>query len=434
MKVTYDWLKDIIPVEMDAQAIAQNLMMRGLEMESFTETGIGKQEVVVVEIIAIDQHPQADRLFVTQVDAGQEKLQVVTNLKGLKPGQKLLVAKLGVKLADGMELKPVKLKGVDSQGMYVGWQELGFDFKSEEPIFVDKSVKNGTPYYEMLPFCDQVIELELTANRGDCLGMLGIAREVNTFSEKDISVPEHSYATNGKPVKDIFSVEIQTPDCHRYCGAVIEHVTIEPSPLWMQLRLVKAGIRPISNVVDITNYVLLEMNQPMHAFDLDKIADHKIIVRDAKQGEKMITLDDIERGLVPGDIVVADKNCGHCLGGVMGSELSEVSDQTKNIFLEAAFFNPPNIRKTSRRLGLRSDSSYRFERHTDKGNIPLALKRALYLFDLLKVGTVYEGIIDEYPVQWQPDKIEFTADWINAKLGSDIPKDTMHSILVDLGF
>lgn len=435
MKVSYNWLNELVDIKDDPKTLADTLTMAGLELEKIIKTGIGKADVVAVEILEVDKHPEADRLFVTKVDAGKfGKKQIVTNVSGLQKGQKILAALEGVKLATGLEIKKTKLKGVESEGMFIGWEELGVPQKSEELFYLESSVNNGTNYDDIAPFNDSVIDIELTANRGDCLGMIGVVREVCTLYDKVSKELEIDPKTIDKNANDIFSVEIKTDNCLRYCGGVILDVNIKPSPYWMQLALIKAGIRPINNVVDITNYVLLECNQPLHAFDMDKISDNKIIVRDAQNNEKMTTLDDIERKLDPEDIVIADKNAGHCMGGIMGGQISEVSDSTKNVFLEAAFFRPEVIRKTSKKTGLRSESSYRFERAIDIENVDRSLKRALYLFDKLGVGKVCKGIIDVYPHKNKRTNIETSVEWINRKLGTDIEEKKIIDILTKLGF
>jgi phenylalanyl-tRNA synthetase beta chain len=435
MKVSYEWLKELLTINEDPKVIAERFTLSGLEVAGITKTGIGSQNVVCVEILKIEKHPNADNLFLTEVDAGNfGKKAIITNVKGLQAGQKVLAALEGVKLANGMEIKKTKLKGIESEGMFVGWEELGFGQKSESLFFLDKKIQNGTNYNEIMNFDDYVIEIELTSNRGDCLGMMGIVREVKAQFGGEIKEIKTQYKTSDKNSNNIFKVDIKTPNCLRYCGAVIEDVVIKPSPYWMQARLIKAGIRPINNIVDITNYILLEFNQPLHAFDMDKIKDHHIIVRNANDKEKLTTLDGVERILDANDIVIADPSVSHCMGGIMGGQISEVSDNTKNIFLEAAFFKPETIRKTSKKTGLKSESSYRFERSIDMERVDIALKRALYLFDLLEVGKICKGIIDVYPNKFQKRKIETTFDWINNKLGTDISIDIMSEILKRLDF
>lgn len=435
MKVSIEWLSDYVDIPGDTRDISNKLLCGGLEVDTVHSTGIGKENTCVCQIDSIEKHPEADRLFVTRVDVGsQGKKQVITNLKGLRAGDKLLVHLEGVNLSNGMKIKDTKLKGVLSQGMFAGWEDFGFTHKPEEAVMLDPSFENGKKYYDIAPIIDDIIDIELTANRGDCLGMIGVAREIKALYNIPGKELDYSYKTNGTDVNDLFKVRIDSPNCKRYCGAVIQNVKTEPAPLWMQLRLLKAGVRPINNIVDITNYVLLEMNQPLHAFDMDKINNKTLIVRNASKGEKMVTLDDIERSLLENDIVIADDQQGHCLGGVMGGQISEVSENTKNIFLEAAFFEPKNIRRASRRLGLRSESSYRFERTIDRDNVAAALKRALYWFDRLGVGEICSGLIDEYPEKLEHAKVDVTPEWINNKLGSSIEPGQMKDILTNLGF
>ncbi|HOJ64618.1 MAG TPA: phenylalanine--tRNA ligase subunit beta [Spirochaetota bacterium] len=433
MNISYEWLKELVDINVEVEEIAKKFYLSGIEVAGIKETGIETDNIVVGEIKEIKKHPEADNLFVLKVDAGNIK-QIITNLSTLKEGDKILVALEGAKLKSGLEVKKTKIKNIDSEGILVRWEDLGFELKGDYAIFIEKEVKNGKLYSEIASFKDKVIEVELTANRGDCLGMIGISREVVAqfdARKKDIST---AYKTIKEKASDIFSVEINTPNCKRYCGAVIKNVVIKPSPLWMQLRLVKAGIRPINNIVDITNYVMLECNQPLHAFDMDKINSKKIIVRNGKKDEILKTLDNVERKIIEDDIIIADPEKGQCIGGIMGGSISEVTENTKNVFLEAAFFKHQNIRRTSKRLGLRSESSYRFERIIDLANVDTALKRALYYFDKLGIGEICEGIIDVYPQKWEEPVIKVTQEWINNKLGSDITSEEMKKILVSLGF
>ncbi|HBD95913.1 MAG: phenylalanine--tRNA ligase subunit beta [Spirochaetes bacterium GWF1_31_7] len=435
MIVSVNWLKEITDINVQEELLLEGIPANGLEVEAVKKTGIGHQDIVSCTILTKIKHPEADKLFVTTVDAGSfGTKQIVTNLSNVKVGDKLLVALEGVKITSDFIIKKSKLKNVDSEGMFIGWEELGFHFKSEEPIYLDDTTENGIYYYDLLPFEDTLIDIELTSNRGDCLGMKGIATDIKARFNSNLKEINYSYKSSESSVTNDISVSVVSPNCYRYTGAVIKNVVIKPSPLWMQLKLVKAGIRPINNVVDITNIVLFEMNQPLHAFDLDKITDKKIIVRDANQDEKMVTLDGIERQLEKQDIVIADSAKGHCLGGIMGGQISEVTDTTKNIFLEAAFFNPVTIRKCSRRLGLRSESSYRFEREIDRENVDSGLKRALHFFDLLQIGTISKDIIDVYPVPFQKKVISTTTGWINKKLGTSLTSKEIIDLLSKLDF
>ena len=439
MLVSLEWLREITTIKNTEDDIIEKIPQNGLEIETVSKTGIGKQNVVVGEIIEKDNHPENKKLYVAKVDCGKfgEK-QIITDLQCVKVGDKILTALDGVVLADGKTVKCADFKGVKSEGFFVSWELIGFSFKSPDPIFIEASIENGSLYDEILPFNDTVIDIELTANRGDCLGMKGIATDIKARFDADLVPFDYNYQQTETKVEDEVDVVVETDDCFRYCGAVIKDVKLEPSPMWMQLRLIKAGIRPINNVVDITNYILYEMNQPLHAFDYDKLASvqgkKKIIVRNAVENEKLVTLDGIERDLLTSDIVIADSNAGQCLGGVMGGENSEVTDNTVNVFLESAFFRPVNIRKTSRRLGLRSEASYRYEREIDRKNVDLALKRALYYFDKLNVGKISSGIIDVYPQKYEDKIIKTSSSWINGKLGTDLSSDEIKTILEKILF
>lgn len=439
MLVSLEWLREITTIKNTEEEIIENIPQNGLEIEAVNKTGIGKQNVVVGEILEKEEHPENKKIFLTKVDCGKfGQKQIITDLECVKKGNKLLTALDGVVLADGKTVKCIDFKGVKSEGVFVSWELIGFSFKSPDPIFIENTVENGSLYDEILPFNDTLIDIELTANRGDCLGMKGIATDIKARFDADLTSFDCSYKHSSLKVEDEAEVEIQTDDCFRYCGAVIKNVKIEPSPMWMQLRLVKAGIRPINNIVDITNYILYEMNQPLHAFDYDKLntiaGKKKIIVRNAIENEKLVTLDGIERDLISSDIIIADSSAGQCLAGVMGGENSEVTDNTVNVFLESAFFRPVNIRKTSRRLGLRSEASYRYEREIDRKNVDTALKRALYYFDKLQVGEILSGIIDVYPKKYEDKIIETSSSWINGKLGTFLSSTEIKNILEKLLF
>ena len=435
MKISYEWLKELVDIKESPENVAKKFLLSGLEVESVTTTGIGKQDVVSVEITGIEKHPKADMLFITTVDAGKfGKKKIITNIQDLAVGQKLLAGLEGTKFKSGIGIKKSKIKDVESEGMFCRWEDLGLPYKGDFSIFLEDNIANGTNYLDIGKFEDTVIEVELTANRGDCLGMIGIAREVSTYYKIKPNTLPVDYKTTSQKATSLAGVEIKTPNCERYCAGVIQNVAVKQSPLWMQLRLIKSGIRPISNIVDITNYIMMECNQPLHAFDMDKLKNRKVIVRNGNKDEAITTLDDMERKIMTDDIMITDAERSHCIGGIMGGQVSEVSDSTKNIFLEAAFFNPKNIRRTSKRLGLKSESSYRFERTIDKENTDYSLKRALYLFAKLGIGEIAEGVIDVYSDKHKKSIVKTNAVWINAKIGSDIPEKEMTDILTRLGF
>ncbi|HNZ26962.1 MAG TPA: phenylalanine--tRNA ligase subunit beta [Spirochaetota bacterium] len=435
MKISYEWLMELIEIDKTPEVIAEKFYMSGLEVETMIKTGIGKQNIVCGEIKKIEKHPKADLLSVLTVDCGDigEKT-IITNMTGMKTNDKLLVGLEGAEFKSGVVIKPAKIKEVQSDGMIVRYEDLGLPYKGDFAVYPDKNVKNGTMYADIDKFEDTIIEVDLTANRGDCLGLNGIAREVYAQFGGTKRDQEISYKKTSNHIDNEMRVEIRTKNCLRYCGAVVKNVKIAPSPLWMQLRLIKSGIRPINNIVDITNYIMMECNQPLHAFDMDKIAERKIIVRDGGENEILTTLDEIDRKLTSDDIIISDPKAGLCIGGVMGGQISEVGDKTVNIFLESAFFRPQNIRRTSKRLGLKSESSYRFERTIDIENCDRSLKRALYFFDKLGVGEICDGIIDVYPGKYEERKVVVSSDWINNKLGTDIPVRTMSDILESLDF
>ncbi len=435
MKVCLEWLKEFVDIDISGEMIAEKLSVSGLEVEAISKTGIGSQNIVVGKIVNIEKQKDSDTLSILKIDIGNNKtVQVVTNLSNIILNSKLLVALEGATLTNGSVVKPSKVKNINSEGVLVRWEDLNFDYKGDIPILIPNSIECGTNYRELANFEDIVIELSVTPNRGDCLGILGIAREVSALINRPLKKIDKKYKTSNTNINDKVKVSVESKDCFRYSGAVVENIIIEPSPLQIQVRLVSSGVRPISNIVDLTNYVMLEMNQPFHAFSLDKIEDRELIIREAKENEKIVTLDNNERKLANYDILITDKNEPQCIGGIMGGANSEITQETKEIFLESAIFNPVNIRKTSRRLGLKSEASYRFERAIDRDGTIENLKRLLYLLSKFNIGEIAQGVIDVYHNKLKPLTIKVDYKWINNKLGTNISKDEMTSILKRLGF
>ncbi len=438
MNVPYKWLKSYIDFTFSPEELARRLTMAGMEVEEVEYLGEGLQNIIIGKIEKIEEHPDADKLVICTVNIGKKYMQIVTGAPNVGEGQKVPVAPAGVCLPGGMLIEETTLRGKLSEGMICSEDELGLiDERAEGIMVLDEKAEIGQKFVEYLALDDYVLKLDLTPNYAHCLGILGIAREVQAMLEdKEVKYPENEIVAEiEEDINDLFELEIKAPElCPRYTGMIIKDVKITASPLWMQKRLQAAGIRPINNIVDITNYVLLEYNQPLHAFDLDEFSDNKIIVRRAEQGEELVTLDDKERQLNKNDLVIADNEGAIALAGVMGGANTEVTDKTVNIFLESAYFNPVSIRKTSRRLGIPSEASYRFERGVDIKNLISAAKRAAYLMNKYADGKVMTGVLDCYPHPYEEKIIRVETERVNHILGTDISISSMKKMLEKLKF
>ena len=437
MQVSYKWLKEYIDFPYSPEELGHVLTMAGMEVDEVEYLGEGIDEIVIGEILKLEKHPDADKLLICKVDTGDEVLDIVTGADNVFEGALVPVAKIGVTLPDGLKIKKAKLRGVESYGMLCSSDELGLSEERASGIMIlgEDAIK-GTRLIDYLGLDDYVYKLDLTPNYGRCLGMLGIARELRAIlGDRKVNYPELTIGETQEEVTGLVKIEVMDTDlCPRYTGQIIKNVKIGPSPRWMQQRLTAAGIRPINNVVDITNYVLLEYNQPLHAFDFDKIAGKKIIVRRAREGEKLLTLDDKEWELSPEMLVIADSEKPIGLAGVMGGGNSEITEETTTVFLEAAYFDPVSIRKTSRGLGLISDSSYRFERGIDIENVLEAGRRAAYLMQEYAGGEVVQGAIDVYPEPYEPAKISLETGQVNSLLGINLSTGEIKNILLGLDF
>jgi phenylalanyl-tRNA synthetase beta chain len=431
MLVPLSWLKEYIDIDLVPDVLAEELNLTGTAVESIETLGEGLENVRVGLLLDVQPHPNADKLSVTTVNVGRpETLQIVCGAKNIKPGDKVPVAMIGAHLPNGVEIKAAKLRGVASQGMLCSQTELKTGGDAAGIYILPEDVEVGALFAKAMGFDDTVFELEITPNRPDCLSMIGMAREVGAITNKTYRKPEFSVAESVDNATDAASVKIIDADlCPRYTARIIRGVNIGPSPLWMQQYLQKAGMRAINNIVDITNYVMLEMGQPLHAFDLAKIKGSKIIVRRAKNGEIMETLDGVVRKLDDSMLVIADAERAVALAGVMGGADTEVSDNTVDILLESAYFEPKSIMRTSRSLGLLSESSARFEKGIDPNGTTDAADRAAQLMADLAGGTVSKGIIDVYPKTIMPAKLPLRTDRVNAILGTKFELGEIVSIL-----
>jgi phenylalanyl-tRNA synthetase beta chain len=435
------WLKDYVDIKVDLKTFADKMTMSGSKVERVEELGKEIENVVVGKILKIEKHPDADKLVIGQVDVGSEVIQIVTGASNIKEGDYIPVAMHGSILPGGVKIKKGKLRGIESNGMMCSAEELGIDTDNlpEELLdgiyILDREYPLGKDIKEVLGLNDAVVEFEITNNRPDCLSIIGIAREAAaTFGEK-LDYPAISYKDNKENIKDYIDIEVRNAElCTRYAAKVVKNVVIKESPAWMQERLKKAGVRAINNIVDITNFVMLELGQPMHAFDYRKLEDKKIIVRNAKAGEVIKTLDEIDRNLDESMLVIADGKKPTGIAGVMGGYGSEIEDDTSILVFESACFNPVNIRLTSKKLGLRTEASSRFEKGIDAELAKLALERACSLIEQLGAGEVVGGIIDIYPSPKKARKLDLRVNRVRDFLGTDISEEMMISYLKPLGF
>ena len=436
MLVSYNWLKQYTNVEANANALAEKITRGGIEVEGVEYLADEISNVVVGYVVSKEKHPDAEKLNVCQVNVGEEEnLQIVCGAPNVDAGQYVIVAKVGAKLP-GIKIKKAKLRGVESQGMICSLAELGLS-KSvvpknyQEGIYVFETEQElGSDVVEVLGLNDYILDLSITPNRADALSMRGLTYELgalynNKVDFNDVEKEENYEATS-------LQVAIESDSCRNYVGQVVKNVEVKSSPLWLQTRLMNSGIRPINNIVDITNFVLLEFGQPMHAFDKDLVGD-KIVVRDAKEGEVLETLDGEERKLQTTDLVITDGTRAIALGGVMGGKNTEVSEETKNIILESAYFNPTSVRRTSAAHGLRSDSSARFEKGIDPNMQKAALARAVELILELCPNAVVESSVGV--VNKEEEKVvEITTSYINNYLGITLSTEEIAAILEGLSF
>ncbi|MFA6670614.1 MAG: phenylalanine--tRNA ligase subunit beta, partial [Bacillota bacterium] len=437
MLVPVNWLKDYVDIDTDIDSLAETMTMSGTMVELILDSGQTIEKVVVGRIKEIKPHPNADKLVLGMVDVGDRVLQLVTGAKNVKSGQLIPVALDGAVLPGDVEIKAGRIRGEDSEGMMCSALELALDLDSlpeeqKEGIYIlEGEYKPGTDIREALKLNDKVLDVDITTNRPDCLSMLGVAREVGAVTGAPYRMPDNRIKNKKGNIKDFLKgISIQEPDmCYRYLGRVIDNITIKPSPQWMQKRLIQAGMRPINNIVDITNYVMLELGQPLHAFDLEKVGGREIIVRRAGDGEKIVTLDGKERILDKDDLVIADKKEPVGIAGVMGGEYSEVTEDTRTILLESAAFNGYNVRQTCKKLGLWSEASFRFVRGVYQDLAGFAADRAAMFMEQLGAGEIVGGVIDVYPNPLKPYYLEVGAGRINKLLGISLTTERMKDML-----
>ncbi|GIP38804.1 phenylalanine--tRNA ligase beta subunit [Paenibacillus sp. J31TS4] len=431
MKVSYQWLSDYVDLSgYTAEELAEKLTRSGVEVDIVEKRNKGVTNVVVGHVVAKEKHPDADKLNVCQVDAGQgETLQIVCGAKNVDAGQKVPVALVGASLPDGLKIKRAKLRGVESQGMICSAKELGLNDRllpkeiQEGILVLPETTQVGESVLDVLGIDDSVLELDLTPNRSDCLSMIGVAYEIAAILGREVKLPDEreGLVETAAPASSKVSVTVSSPElCDRYAARYLEGVQIGPSPLWMQNRLMAAGVRPINNIVDITNYVMLEYGQPLHAFDADTLDGGRIDVRTAREGEHLVTLDDADRALEPHMLLITDGTKAVGIAGVMGGANSEVTAGTSRIVLESAKFSGPSVRRTSRQLGLRSEASLRFEKEVNPEAVLPALNRAASLMCRYAGGEAASGIVDVETRRHEPVQISLTLERINGYLGTDL--------------
>ncbi len=451
MNTALSWIKAYVPeLSCTDQEYCDAMTLTGTKVEGFERADKNLDKIVIGQIMKIEKHPDADKLIVCQVNIGSETIQIVTGAPNVKEGDKVPVVLDGGKVAgsahsdgplpeDGIQIKAGKLRGVPSNGMMCSIEELGstremYPEAPENGIYIfPEDAEVGTDAIEALGLHDTVFEYEITSNRVDCYSVIGIAREAAATFDKPFCPPMVTVKENSEKVEDYVSVEVQDKDlCTRYCARVCTNIKIGPSPKWMQRRLAASGIRPINNLVDITNYVMEEYGQPMHAFDLDTIAGHKIIVRRAKDGDEFQTLDGQMRKMDHDVLMICDAEKEIGIAGIMGGENSKITDDVKTVLFEAATFNGPNIRKSAKRIGLRTDASGKFEKGLDPRNAEDAINRACQLIVELGCGEVVGGMIDEGAPLKELNRIPFEPDRINSLLGTNVSRDDMLAIFKKL--
>ncbi|MGL5152349.1 MAG: phenylalanine--tRNA ligase subunit beta [Clostridium sp.] len=435
MKVPYNWLKDYVDVNIDANELGERLNLSGSALEDVIIQGDTIKNVVTCQITEIKQHPEAERLSICQVNIGSETIQIVTAANNMKEMDKVPVALHKSILADGTEIKKGKLRGEVSNGMFCSEAELGLKGEDEVDglMILPTDAPVGMDIKEYLGLNKAILDFEITSNRPDCLSIVGMAREAAATLGLSYKMPNLSYEVKGSEnINDSLKVEIKDDLCKRYMVRGVKNVKIAQSPKWMQEKLLEAGVRPINNIVDITNYVMLEIGEPMHAFDKREISSNSIVIERANNGEKFTTLDEVERELTSDVLCIKNGEETIALAGIMGGLNSEVKEDTTSIIFECANFDGTNIRVNSKKLGLRTESSSRFEKDIDPNLAEVALNRACALVCELECGEIIEGTIDIYPVKKEEGYIEVDSTWVNKFLGTEISKEEMKKCLDSL--
>ncbi len=444
MNLSMKWLADYVDLpKMSLRDFSEAMTMSGSKVEGWETECADVKNVVIAKVLSVEPHPDSDHLVVCQLDCGKgEPVQIVTGAQNVVPGAYVPAALHKSLLPNGTKITKGKLRGVMSNGMMCSLSELkltlgDFPYAEEDGIFLveEEGIEPGMPMPEAIGYNDTSVEFEITPNRPDCLAVVGLAREAAATFHIPLRLPSEEVKGCGDDVHNYLSVEVKNPElCKRYSARIVKNVKIGPSPRWIRERLRASGVRPINNIVDITNYVMLEYGQPMHAFDLSYVKDGKIIVRNAAEGESITTLEGVEHKLSPEMLVIADAEKPSAVAGVMGGEYSGINDGTTTIVFESANFHGPSVRTTSRKLGLRTESSGRFEKGLDAQNCIPAINRACHLVEMLGIGEVVDGIIDVDNSNYKETVLELDAAWINKFLGTDLSEEAMKGYLCEAGF
>ena len=430
MKLSLNWLKEYIDIDITPQELSHILTMAGLEVEELERLGDIPDQVIVAKVLSVDKHPKADRLFLCNVDTGDKTVQVVCGAPNVKEGLLVPMALPGAKFKSGLTIKESKLRGEFSGGMLCAEDELGLTDDHSGIMILPEGIQVGTRLSDALDIKDWSLDISLTPNRPDCASVIGIAREVAALTGKKLRLPDVGYSEQGAPINEVTSVDVKdTKGCPRYAAGMIQNITLKTSPFWMRYRLHVSGTRSKNNIVDISNYVLLETGQPLHTFDYDQLKENRIVVARANEGEKFNTLDGQERTLNKEHLMICDGEKPVGVAGIMGGLNSEISDSTANILIESAYFNPVTIRRGAKSLNISSEASYRFERGVDIEGLIFALKRALSLSLELAGGAVNKGIIDIYPEKYKSPVIDLRVGKTNEFLGASVTKQEMVSYL-----
>jgi phenylalanyl-tRNA synthetase beta chain len=430
MRVSLNWLKDYVNIPLSVDDLAELLTMCGLEVEAKEPLGRSLEEVVAARILSVVPHPQANTLWLCDVEAGQGAVQVVCGAPNLRVGMMAPMALPGTKLPGGLEVKESRIRGEASVGMLLAEDEMGLTEDHTGLMVLPESLSPGTPVAEALSLEDWALEISLTPNRPDCACVIGIAREIAALTKGKLRKSDIRFRESDRRIEALTSVTLEDPEgCPRYAAGMVCGFELKPSPFWIRYRLHVSGIRGISNVVDVTNYVLLEMGQPLHAFDYDRLKENRIVVRKAGEGEVFSTLDGKTHTMSKDNLMICDGQRPVALAGVMGGLNSEIFSESKNVLIESAFFDPITIRRSSKRLGLSTEASYRFERGVDIDGAVPALRRAMRLISELAGGEVVQGIIDNYPTPRSPREIDLRVDKTNRFLGTELSRDTVAGYL-----
>jgi phenylalanyl-tRNA synthetase beta chain len=433
MKVSLNWLKDYVEIRMGLKELTELLTMGGLEVEQVVQMGEGFEKVVVAEINSIRKHPNADRLTWVEAKTDYEKCSIVCGATNIREGQKVPLALIGARLPNGMEIKKSKIRGVPSEGMLCSEIELGLGEDASGIMILPKDLSLGTNLGKALGLMDTIIDISITPNRPDCLCVIGVAREIAALTHQKVRYPFSSLSGKGEEIHQKTSVTILDPDlCPRYVARMIEGVKIGPSPHWMRNRLEKVGIRSINNVVDVTNFVMMEWGQPLHAFDFELLEEGRIVVRRAQVGEEFVTLDGVKRTLDGEMLMICDGVKPVAIAGVMGGLNSEIKEDTKTVLLESAYFDPMSNRRTSKQVGLETEAAYRFGRGVDYGGCLSVANRAAQLIQELAGGKVVEGAVDAYPKPLKPRPIRLRLQRVHQVLGTEITAKQVKTCLEDL--